>query len=111
MKSVYLLPIALLCLLPMLSVAETPAMKDMSMAGSSVKPQKSYKGVGIVKSIDSAQSKVTLLHEPIADLQWPAMTMRFLVKDKALLQTLTIGQNVHFEFVKDGSNYRVISAR
>ena len=115
MKLAYLLPIALLCLLPALSFANTTAMKGMDMHGSGMSPhtksQKIYKGIGIVKNIDSAYSKVTLLHEPIADLQWPRMTMRFLIKDKALLQTLTIGQKIHFELVKDGNEYRVISAK
>src|SRR3546814_1691553 len=35
------------------------------------------KGTGTVTAIDSAAGKITLDHGPIAELQWPAMTMAF----------------------------------
>jgi Cu(I)/Ag(I) efflux system protein CusF len=118
MKSVYLLPIVLLCTLPALCFADAMDMKGMKMSGSDMKgmmqPAKSqmtYKGVGIVKNIDSAQSTVTLSHEPIADLHWPAMTMGFGVKDKSLLKTLVVGQKVNFELIKEGSDYVFVSAK
>ncbi|MDR1888507.1 MAG: copper-binding protein, partial [Zoogloeaceae bacterium] len=42
-------------------------------------------GQGVVKKIDLPNQRLTLAHDPIAQLNWPAMTMPFAVTDKALL--------------------------
>ncbi len=39
------------------------------------------------------------------------MTMAFKVKDKALAQKLEKGRNVEFEFVQEGKDYVIISAK
>lgn len=65
----------------------------------------------IVKAVDTAQGKVTLAHEPVKSLGWPAMTMSFGVKDKASLERLAVGQKVHVEFSKEGSDYVVTSVK
>ncbi|MDR1349367.1 MAG: copper-binding protein [Zoogloeaceae bacterium] len=54
-------------------------------------------GQGIVKKIDPEKLRLTLAHDPIAKLGWPAMTMPFAVTDKALLQNLKINDVVRFE--------------
>jgi Cu(I)/Ag(I) efflux system protein CusF len=71
----------------------------------------SHMGVGVVKSVDAAKSGVTLAHEPIASLGWPAMTMRFAVKDKALLQKMQPGKKIEFEMVQQGSSYIITSVK
>ena len=38
------------------------------------------------------------------DLNWPAMTMTFMVKDKALLEKLALDKKVEFEFVQQGKD-------
>lgn len=45
-------------------------------------------GQGVVKKIDPAKQRLTLQHDPIAALGWPAMTMPLTVADPALLQGL-----------------------
>ena len=58
--------------------------------------------VGVVKAIDAANGKVTIEHEPIAALQWPAMTMRFTFKDPKLVEGLKAGDKIHFTFTQEG---------
>lgn len=61
-------------------------------------------GMGVVKSIDSAAGKVTIDHEPIASLKWPAMTMAFNASPE-LLAAVKAGDRVHFEFTQaDGGS-------
>ena len=53
-------------------------------------------GVGVVQSIDTAGGRVTIAHEPIKELNWPAMTMGFKVSDPTLLQSVKAGNKVEF---------------
>jgi len=64
-----------------------------------------HQATGIVKAIDPAKGTVTLAHEPVASLRWPAMTMRFTVKDKALFDKLVVDKKVDFEFKQQGKDY------
>jgi len=90
-----------------LAGAASAQMKDHS--GHQSAPQKSeaqtHKGVGVVKSLDAEKGTVMLAHEPIASLRWPAMTMKFTAKDKKLLDKLSAGRKVEFEFVVQGKDY------
>lgn len=63
----------------------------------------------VVKAVDPANKKVTLAHEPIKTLQWPAMTMAFSVNDKALFDKLVVGKKINVEFTQQGPAY-VVSA-
>jgi Cu(I)/Ag(I) efflux system periplasmic protein CusF len=60
------------------------------------------KGTGTVTAIDSAAGKITLDHGPIAELQWPAMTMVFDAPP-ALLTAVKIGDQVSFDLDWDGT--------
>lgn len=51
---------------------------------------------GEVRKVDSAQSKVTLKHEAIANLDMPAMTMVFRVQKPEMLKDLKVGDKVRF---------------
>lgn len=53
-------------------------------------------GVGVVKKIDAKALSVTINHEPIKALNWPAMTMPFKVADKAVLDKMKVGAKVRF---------------
>ena len=64
-----------------------------------------HSGTGVVKSIDTGKGSVVLAHEPIASLRWPAMTMKFLAKDKDLLGKLAPGKKIEFEFVQQDRDY------
>ena len=69
------------------------------------KKSQAHKGVGVVKSVDSDKGTVMLAHEPIASLRWPAMTMKFIAKDRKMLDKLTPGKKVEFEFVQQDKDY------
>ena len=70
----------------------------------------SYRGEGVVKAVDAAHAGITLAHEPIPSLKWPAMTMDFKVKDAALLRALKPGQRVVFDLAgESGGEYTIVS--
>lgn len=70
-----------------------------------------HKTSAVVKSVDPANGKVTLAHDQVKTLNWPAMTMTFGVKDKSLLDKLAVGKKVDVEFTQQGSNYVVSAVR
>ena len=85
---------------------DTKAM-DMSKGGM----KGTHKATGTVKTVDARAGTVTLDHAPVASLNWPAMTMSFQVKDKALMDTLGQGRKVEFEFEQRGKDYVITSAK
>jgi Cu/Ag efflux protein CusF len=70
---------------------------------------KGYKASGVVKKVDAAKSTATIAHGPVKDLNWPAMTMAFKVKDKTLLDRLGVDKKVDFVLAQEGRDY-VITA-
>ncbi len=88
--------------------------KGMEMKGMGADKKSeatSHKGVGTVKKVDRAGGKVTITHGPIPTMKWPAMSMTFTVKDKALLGKFSQDKKVEFEFVEQGSNYVITSVK
>lgn len=65
----------------------------------------------VVKALDSTQGKVTLSHQAVKTLNWPAMSMRFSVKDQALLDKLAVGKKIDVEFTQQGSDYVITSVK
>ncbi len=79
----------------------------MSAASAPAAMAQEHTGVGVIKAL--AGDLVTLAHEAIPSLKWPAMTMPFPVQNPALLKDLKPGDTVRFTLVEhDGSE--VISA-
>ena len=62
---------------------------------------------GEVRKIDKAQSKITLKHGEIKNLNMPGMTMVFRVKDAKLLDDLAAGDKVKFAAEQIDGNYVV----
>jgi Cu/Ag efflux protein CusF len=60
-----------------------------------------------VRKVDKDAGKLTLKHGEIRNLEMPAMTMVFVVKDKALLDRVKAGDKVRFKATKDGGAYVV----
>lgn len=87
--------------------------KCRNMMGGSDKASKdaAHETSGVVKKVDPKKGMVMLAHEPVASLNWPAMTMGFQVKESALLEKMTVGKNVEVTFVKEGKNYVVTSVK
>ena len=53
-------------------------------------------GTGTVNSVDPAQHKVNLSHNPIPEIGWPAMTMEFPVAPAIDLAPIKPGTRVNF---------------
>lgn len=135
MKNLKTLSIAMLLSAASLAVAQSKNMegcmdmKGMDMKGmdhkkcmemmhggdaskkSSAKEGATHQTNAVVKSVDQDKGTVTLAHEPVKTLNWPAMTMSFLVKDQALFDKLSPNKKVDVEFVKDGSKYVVTKVK
>ena len=53
-------------------------------------------GSGIVEAVDSPSRRIRISHGPIEALGWTAMTMEFDVLPGADLDSIRIGQSIHF---------------
>lgn len=84
-------------------------MKGMDAKGTA--KSAAHEADAVVKEFDAVQGKVTLAHGPVKSLGWPAMTMAFGVKDKALYDKLAVGAKVHVGFKKEGDGYVVTSVK
>ncbi len=68
-----------------------------------------HRGEGSVDGVDAKAGTVSMTHEAIASLKWPAMTMEFKVANPALLKDLRPGARVSFEFVERSAGEWVIT--
>lgn len=97
-------------MLAMLAVSATGIIvaAQMPMPGMP-QPAADAKGVGVIKSIDQKAGMVTIAHEPIKELNWPAMTMHFKVAQPALLENKAVGNKVEFSLRGKDMSATVIS--
>ena len=87
-------------------------MKDMSPTRMS-KADKAgtHTAKGMVKKIDAKSGTVTLDHEPVKSMSWPSMTMDFKVKEKAVMEKLSAGRKVEFDFEQRGKEYVITKVK
>ncbi|MBN8486648.1 copper-binding protein [Ideonella sp. 4Y11] len=115
MKKAALPSLVLALLAPAMAAMAQPKMDDMKSMDMTKKPAATasvvHKAMGTVKKVDAKGGVVTLAHEPIKSLNWPAMTMGFKVKDKMLMDKLTDGKKVEFEFTQDDKDYVVTGVK
>lgn len=67
------------------------------------------KANGTVLAIDADALKVNLEHDPIPELNWPAMKMPFSVKDATLLEGLNVDDRVQFTLDAEGASQTITS--
>ena len=60
-----------------------------------------------VRKVDKETAKITLKHGEIRNLDMPAMTMVFQVKDPGVLEQVKAGDKVRFAVEKTGGAYVV----
>lgn len=58
---------------------------------------------GVVQAVDSDNNKITIHHDPIPAVGWPAMTMRFTRTPDTQFTTVKPGDKVAFSFVQQGN--------
>ncbi len=63
---------------------------------------------GILADMAQDSSTVTLEHQPIPELDWPAMTMAFGINESVKTTELSVGQNVVFKFRETPQGYQVV---
>jgi Cu(I)/Ag(I) efflux system protein CusF len=85
--------------------ATTTAPKDeMPMAATEPAPApvaKTATATGTVEAVDAAAGKITLAHDPVEALGWPAMTMGFKATPEQIA-SVKVGQKVEFIFTSQG---------
>lgn len=83
-------------------------MANMSgnMSNMATPAAKMAKGAGTVKAIDKAAGTITLDHGPIAEANWPAMTMAFKAAPP-LLDSVKVGDKVDFDLKLEGDSGEV----
>ena len=68
-------------------------------------------GKGQVVLINKEKTMITLKHDPIVAIHWPAMTKAFKVKNSAVIAKTKVGDKVSFTLAPDGNDYMVISIK
>lgn len=69
-----------------------------------------HHAVGVLNSVDAAAGTVSISHEPVASLKWPAMKMEFVLANGALVSGLQPGTAIAFEFVERGPGEWVVTS-
>ena len=99
--SVYPLALATILAFVTSAAAEAyPAQKPMAdMPGMSMPSSAATtgKGTGVVTAIDQKAATISIKHQPIVALGWPAMTMTFKATPAALLKGIKVGQKIAFD--------------
>ena len=90
------------------AAATMESKETMLTEKPNVGPGATIMATGIVQSIDKANAKVKLIHDPIAALGWPKMTMFFRLKDAALADQIKEGDAVQFSLEKSTSGYVIL---
>lgn len=75
----------------------------MLAIGGSALAQEYVKGE--VVKVDAKQQKLTIKHEPLTNLDMPAMTMVFVVAEDGMIENVKAGQAI--EFTADRVNGRI----
>ena len=114
MKSVKLIAVTTTVLSSMLAISPVWASGDHADKHSVAKPAAVKSAVDTtnmsdaeVRKVDKDAKKITLKHGEIKNLEMPAMTMVFQVKDTALLDKVKAGDKVKFKAEKLASGYAV----
>jgi Cu/Ag efflux protein CusF len=96
---------------PAAGTSEMSGMAGMSdMSGMTMdSAAKTGTGVGTVTAVDKAAGTITIQHEAIPAVDWPAMTMAFKANPSSLLDKAKVGQKVTFGVSVKGSDAEVTS--
>jgi protein SCO1 len=82
------------------AVSQTANTAKPVVASREKDPPNTYRGVGVVEEIDKDTATVQINHEDIPDLM-PAMSMPFKVKNRSLLDSISVGDQVKFQITGD----------
>lgn len=111
-------PLAIIALLTALPIAacsreqsSSAARTDDQRGADGAVPKTEAQAVGMVDAVDLENRKVTISHEPIPEIGWPAMTMDFGVDERIDLPSLKAKEPIRFMLKADADGtYRVAAA-
>jgi Cu/Ag efflux protein CusF len=83
------------------AAVESPSAAPEAAAASSAAAAKTAYGAGVITAVDPAAGTVTINHEPIKAVNWPAMTMSFKA-GPAVIREAAIGDRVQFDLTVRG---------
>jgi len=84
-----------------------PALAQQPSTGNHVAHHADTLAEGEVRKVDKDAKKLTIKHGPIPNLEMPAMTMVFQVKEAQMLEQVKPGDKVRFEAQKLGGAFTV----
>jgi Cu(I)/Ag(I) efflux system protein CusF len=87
--------------------ALAPQTEHSSHHGAAQIAQAAALTEGEVRKVDKDAQKITIKHGPLENLDMPAMTMVFQVKDPGMLEQVKAGDKVKFQAEKVGGAYTV----
>lgn len=90
--------------------APPSAQTDAAPSQQQTRPA-THQASGSIEAVDPVAGTLRIHHGPVASLGWPAMTMDFVVSDKALLNNVKSGQNIDFDFYDRNGDYVVTSIK
>ena len=83
---------------PTVATTSEAAMDKMATPAEA----RTAKGTGVVTAVDAAAGTITLDHEAMSEVEWPAMTMTFSAKPQ-VLEGVKVGDKVTFDASIRGS--------
>ena len=112
MRAKLTIAVSVLAITCVLSACSPPApdSTDASVSGTAMAPDSGAKtgsSVGMITAIDAAAGTVTIQHQAIPAVGWPAMTMPFKASPSTLLDGLKVGDKVKFDVKLQGSDAEV----
>lgn len=64
---------------------------------------RTFRGQGKINSVNPEAGTANVAMGPVKALDWPSMSMNFVVPDKKSLNGLKAGENVRFDFTKNAA--------
>ncbi|KTD32225.1 copper/silver efflux system, membrane fusion protein [Legionella nautarum] len=83
---------------------QTPK-ETLSNQLSATSANKTAEGFGTIKEVNSAKHSLTIQHEAIPSLNWPAMEMNFSVSQEIVLDGLKTGESIQFNLEKKNNQF------
>jgi Cu/Ag efflux protein CusF len=85
-----------LCLITACKQKTDPhAEHNLTASSSSQTGVTTYRSIGVIEKVDQENGSVQIKHEEIKGYM-PAMSMEFAIKDRALLTSLNVGDQIDF---------------
>ena len=104
-------PVKVIAILAAVAAASMPALADQTRGDPNpmvVATAHETMSDGEIRKVDSAAKKITIKHGELKNLDMPAMTMVFQVKDPAMLNSVKAGDKVKFRADKINGAFTVI---